>query len=158
MIPGRRMIVSAVSASLFTLFVFSLSACNSRSSAQNQATQDEQTREKVADATEKAKEESQKAARQLHEAARDAEHQAKVAAQGVKEGWNRDQGGKVDLNSATETELRGLPGLNESDVRQILKGRPYKTKRELVTRGILSQQEYDSVQDQLTVQGPAGRE
>ena len=153
MLLERRIIVSL---SLFTVFVFSLSACNSRSRAQNQATQDEQTREKVADATEKAKQESQKAAQQIDAAARKAEHQAKVAAQGVKEGWNRDQRREVDLNSATEMELRGLPGLNGSDVRRILNGRPYKTKQELVTRGILSQEEYDSIQGQITVQ--AGRE
>jgi competence protein ComEA len=154
MMLGRQAIVAA---SLFTLFAFSLSGCNSRSSAQNQATQDEQTREKVADATEKAKEESQKAARQVDQAARAAEHQAKVAAEGVKEGWNRDQAGKVDLNSATETELRALPGLNDSDLRRIMHARPYKTKQELLTRGILSQKEYDNIQDQLIVQGPAAR-
>jgi DNA uptake protein ComE-like DNA-binding protein len=146
MMLDRRTIASA---SLFMLFVFSFSACNSRTSAQNQATQDEQTREKVANATEKAKEESQKAAHQVDEAARVAEHKAKVAAEGVKEGWNRDQGRKLDLNSATETELRGLPGLNEGEVRRMVNGRPYKTKQELVTRGILSQEEYDSIQDRL---------
>ena len=37
-----------LSVSLFTLLVFGLSACTSRSRAQNQAAQDEQTREKVA--------------------------------------------------------------------------------------------------------------
>ncbi len=155
MILDRRTIVSA---SLFTLFVFSLSACDSRSRAQNQATQDEQTREKVAAATEKAKQESQKAAQQVDADAQAAEHEAKVAVEGVKEGWNRDQGGKVDLNSATETELRGLPGLVDSDVRRILNGRPYRTKQELVTRGILSQEEYDNIQDELTIQEAAAKQ
>jgi len=149
MVLERRTIAVA---SLLTLLVFGLSACNSRSRAQNQATQDKQTREKVADATEKAKEESQKAAHQFDEAALAAEHEAKVAAEGVKEGWNRDRAGKVDLNSATTTELRELPGLNERDVQRILNGRPYKAKEELVTRGILSQEEYDNIQDQLIVQ------
>ena len=155
MILDRRTIVSAF---LLTLFAFSFSACNSRTRAQNQATQDEQTHEKVADATEKAKQESQKAAQQVNAAAREAEHEAKVAAQGVKEGWNRDQGRRVDLNSATETELLGLPGLNQSEVRRMVNGRPYKTKHELVTRGILSQEEYDNIKDQLTVQGPPARQ
>ncbi|HXJ94764.1 MAG TPA: helix-hairpin-helix domain-containing protein [Terriglobia bacterium] len=147
-----------VSAFLLAVFVLSLSACSSRSRAQNQATQDEQTRERVADATEKAKQESQKAAQQVDAAAQEAEHEAKVAAEGVKEGWNRDQGRKVDLNAATETQLRRLPGLSDSEVRRMLNGRPYKTKEELVTRGILSQEEYNQIQDQLTVQGPAARE
>jgi len=141
-----------ISFSLLTLLLFGLSACSSRSRAQNQAAQDEQTREKVANATEKAKEESEKAAEQVRVAAQQAEHQAKVAAEGVKEGWNRNQPTTLDLNSATETELRRLPGLNESKVRQVINGRPYKNKEELVTRGILSQTEYDHIQDKLSVQ------
>lgn len=147
-----------VSALLFAAFVFSWSACNSRSRAQSQATQDQQTREKVADATEKAKQESQEAVRQVDRAAREAEHEAKVAAEGVKEGWNRGQGSRVDLNSATETQLRGLPGLSDGEVRRIVNGRPYKTEDELVTRGILSQEEYDKIQDRLTVGEPSQRE
>ena len=151
----RRAIVSG---SLLMLFLFSFSACNSRTGAQSQSAKDDQTREKVADATEKAKEESQKAALQIDEAAREAKHEAKVAAQGVKEGWTRGHGGKLDLNSATETELRGLPGLNQSEARRIVNERPYNTKQELVTKGILSQDKYDNIQDQLIVQEPAARQ
>jgi DNA uptake protein ComE-like DNA-binding protein len=138
--------------SLLVLLLFGLSACTSGSRAQNQAAQDEQTREKVANATEKAKEESEKAAQQVRVAAQQAEHQAKVAADGVKEGWNRDQPSTLDLNSATETELQRLPGLSESKVRQVINGRPYRNTEELVTRGILSQTEYDRIQDRLSVQ------
>jgi len=137
---------------LLTLLVFGLSACTSGSRAQNQAAQDEQTREKVANATEKAKEESEKAAEQARAAAREAEHEAKVAAEGVKEGWNRDQPRVLDLNSATETELCRLPGLNESKARRVIEGRPYKNREELVTRGILSQAEYDDIKDRLSAQ------
>jgi DNA uptake protein ComE-like DNA-binding protein len=137
--------------SLLMLLLFGLSACTSGSRAQNQSAQDEQTREKVANATEKAKEESEKAAQQVRVAAQQAEHQAKVAADGVKEGWNRDQPSTLDLNSATETELQRLPGLSESNVRQVINGRPYRNTEELVTRGILSQTEYDRIQDRLGV-------
>lgn len=131
-----------------------LSGCTSRSTAQNQTDQDQQTREKVADATQKAKQESKQAAQDLEVAARQAEHDAKVAAQGVKEGWTRDHKGKLNLNSATEAELRGLPGLGEKQVQRVVNGRPYKEKAELMTRGILSEQEYHDIQDQVTVQWP----
>jgi len=149
--PSRSIIASV---SIFALLALGLPACTSRSRAQNQAARDEETREKVADATAKAKAESQAAAQQIDEAARRAEHEAKVAAEGAQEGWNRDHPAKVDLNSSTETELRGLPGLNENDVQRVVNGRPYKTKEELVTRGILTQGEYDRIQDRLSVNWP----
>src|SRR5215469_1987829 len=148
----RRDSWTMISFMLLVLLLFGLSACTSGSRAQNQAAQDEQTREKVANATEKAKEESEKAAQQVRVAAQQAQHQAQVAAEGVKEGWNRDQPKILDLNSAPETELRRLPGLDENAAQRVINGRPYKNKEELVTRGILSRKEYDHIQDRLTVQ------
>jgi DNA uptake protein ComE-like DNA-binding protein len=139
--------------SLITL-VLGLSGCSSRSRAQSQSEQDQQTREKVADATQKAKEESQKAAAQVQQAAQQTEHDAKVAAEGVKEGWNRDKQGRLDVNSATVTELRSL-SLSETQAQSVINGRPYKDKQELVTRGILTQSDYNNIQDRITVEAPS---
>ena len=44
--------------------------------------------------------------------------------------------------------------MNENDVQRVVNGRPYKTKEELVTRGILTQGEYDRIQDRLSVNWP----
>jgi DNA uptake protein ComE-like DNA-binding protein len=134
------------------LLMFGASGCKSRTAnSQTQAAQDQKTRDEVANATAKLKEESRVAAQQLDEAAHQAKHEAKVAAEGVKEGWNRDSQGRLDLNSATETQLRALLGLTSDEARKVIDNRPYKDKQELVSRGILSEHEYRDIESQITV-------
>ena len=135
------------------LLAAGFSACNSRSAPQTQSEKDQETREKVADATAKAKVEGQKAAEEIRQEAREAGHDAKVAAEGVKEGWNRDAQGRLNLNAATEPELRSA-GFTESQARQIINGRPYKTKHDLVTRGIINESDYSNIRDRITVLPP----
>ena len=130
-----------------------LTACNSRSRAETQSQQDQETRQKVADATAKAKQESEKAAQQLQQVAEQAEHEAKVAGQGVHEGWNRDKAGRLDLNSASAAQLRAL-SMSDAEAERVIAGRPYKTKQELVTRGILSHARYDDIRNQVSVLPP----
>src|SRR5258708_3927 len=93
-------------------------------------------REKVADATQRAKPELEKAGQKLGEVAKTVAADAKAAAQGVKEGWNRDEHHPLDLNSAGESELRELPGISEDDARMIITKRPYRNTRQFVTSGI----------------------
>ena len=52
---------------------------------------------------------------------------------------------KVDLNSASREDLVKLPMIGEAKADQIIAGRPWKTKRELVKKGILTQKEYMKV-------------
>jgi DNA uptake protein ComE-like DNA-binding protein len=134
------------------LLTIGLSGCTSSSqSKQDQNAQDEKTREQVAKATEEAKQKSKEAAQKLDEASRKLEHKAAVAAEGVKEGWNRDQKQPLDLNSATETDLLSLPGTNRETAQKIIDGRPYKSEKELMTRHIVSADEYRSISSYLTV-------
>lgn len=60
---------------------------------------------------------------------------------------------QVDVNSATKDELAALPGIGDVTAQKIIDGRPYKTKRDLLTKKILSQGEYDKVKDQLVAHG-----
>lgn len=143
-----------LAAVILVLLVVGLSACNSRSRAQSQSDRDQENRERVADATAKAKEEGEKAAQEVKAAARQSEHDAKVAAQGVKEGWDRDKQGRLDVNSAPKSDLRSL-GLSDDEAQRVINGRPYKDTRELVTRGIVTRSEYSNIQDQITVLSPA---
>lgn len=136
------------------LLAFGLPACNTRSTAQSQSEKDQETRQQVADATAKAKLEGQKAAQELKQAARDSEHEAKVAAQGVKEGWDRDQQGRLDVNSASAAELRSV-GFTQSQARSLINGRPYQNKHELVTRGVVTESEYSNIRSRITVLPPS---
>ena len=116
-----------------------------------QRQRDEKTREEVAKATERLKPAIESAGRTLDKAAEKAAEEARAAAQGVQEGWARGAHAPIDLNSASEKELRELPGITGPEARKIIRGRPYSDKRDLVSRGILSHSSYVKVQDQIAV-------
>ena len=63
----------------------------------------------------------------------------------------------LDLNAASRKQLGKLRGLSDSDVDRIVAGRPYAKKRELVDRGILNQNKFDAIHDDIAVgQGHTG--
>jgi DNA uptake protein ComE-like DNA-binding protein len=57
------------------------------------------------------------------------------------------QSAKLDLNTATFTQLRALPGMGDEYARRVLRFRPYRAKNELSTRGILPEAEYARIQN-----------
>lgn len=58
---------------------------------------------------------------------------------------------KVNINSATAEQLDALPQIGEKRSEAIIKGRPYKTTDELVTKKVLSQGIYDKIKDSISV-------
>ena len=57
--------------------------------------------------------------------------------------------GKMDINSASAADLEKLPGIGPATSAKIIAGRPYKTKRDLLTKKIVSQSEYDKISDNI---------
>ena len=72
-------------------------------------------------------------------------------------------GGTLDLNTASAKDLSAVPGIGPEKAKSIIKGRPYRTKDELLKRKILDQSTYSKVEDILSVRPrsttvPRGRE
>ena len=68
---------------------------------------------------------------------------AKAVADGVREGWSRDK--PLDLNHATKAQLLDLPGMTADDADRVIDRRPYKDPGQLVTRHVVSKNEYDRI-------------
>lgn len=58
---------------------------------------------------------------------------------------------KINLNSASQSELETLAGIGPVTAVKIISGRPYQTIEELVSKKILGQKTFDKLKDQLAV-------
>ena len=73
----------------------------------------------------------------------------KALAEGVKDGLSNKK--TVDLNKASKDELTSLPGVTPQDADRIIAERPYANTHQLVSRRIISEDEYGQIQDRLVV-------
>lgn len=55
----------------------------------------------------------------------------------------------LDINSASEEELKALPGIGDALAGRIIKHRPYKRKDELVARKIIPEATYERIKHQI---------
>jgi competence protein ComEA len=60
----------------------------------------------------------------------------------------------VDINTASATELKALPGVTDGDSAKIIQARPYTDKSQLVSRHVVSEATYDKIKDHLVAKPP----
>lgn len=89
------------------------------------------------------------------EATAEVKRDAKSVAEGVKEGWSRDKR-RVDLNNASRDELMST-GLTRAQSEHVIDHRPYSSPRELLTKHVLSEDEYREIEPRVRTGEPSDK-
>jgi DNA uptake protein ComE-like DNA-binding protein len=136
----------------FLLIMCTMCSCAPNETAQQRKDREDKTRAEVAKATDRAKPEIQAAGRELGRVADEAAREARAFAEGVRQGWVQGGHHVVNLNSASESELRELPDISSVAARRIIRNRPYRDPAELISKHVVSSEEYLKIKDIVTTE------
>jgi DNA uptake protein ComE-like DNA-binding protein len=56
---------------------------------------------------------------------------------------------RVDINTASKSDLTALSGIDDTTAQKIIDGRPYAKKSQLVTKKIVPQTTYNTIKDEI---------
>ena len=62
-----------------------------------------------------------------------------------------NQNGKININTASQSELESLTGIGEARAKAIMTGRPYADASEIVSKAKIPTSVYEQIKDQLSV-------
>ncbi len=128
-----------LAASALAIVALTIGGCSNHPS-------DQQIQQQAAQTTQQVKQNAQQAAANARVAAATAEDKINAVAAGVKQGLQSGTSVPVvDLNSASSDQLVTLPGITPSKAHKIIAGRPYATPSDLVTRNLLTQDQFDRI-------------
>jgi len=60
----------------------------------------------------------------------------------------------IDINTATEAELKAIPGIGDVYSSKIIAGRPYAKKDQLLSKKIVPKATYDKIKDLIIAKQP----
>jgi DNA uptake protein ComE-like DNA-binding protein len=117
----------------------------------NNPPSDQQVQQKAAETTQQVKQGAQQAASQARTAAATAEDKINAVAAGVKQGLqNGAPATTINLNTCTSQQLETLSGITPAKAHRIIAGRPYTAPGDLVSRNLLSQEQFDQISAKVT--------
>jgi DNA uptake protein ComE-like DNA-binding protein len=117
----------------------------------NTAPSHEQVQQDAAQTTAAVKQGAQEAAAATKQAASVAVSDVNDVAAGVRQGLKENDSSKADLNTSSQVRLALLPGISMAKAGEIVDKRPYRSTHQLVSRGIVTADEYGKIASLVTV-------